>query len=107
MYGIVLCMTSHTHMPYQPDPVVPEGEPAPRQDLLEGDLLDNTAEIIALFQAQVRREIAEHLAAGHPIFFGGKGDQVGKLYMRTSDGEVREIPSIEAGYNGASSSATR
>lgn len=56
------------------------------QDLLEGDLLANTPEIERRFREQVRREVAAHLAAGHPVFYGGLGDEAGKIFMHTPDG---------------------
>jgi hypothetical protein len=89
-------MRSYSHAHLQPDPALPAGERAPGLNLLEGDLLENAEEITARFQAQVQLEIAGHLAAGHPIFFGGVANQAGKLYMRTPDGKVHEILRIGA-----------
>ena len=96
---------SHTHL--QPDPALPTGEPAPGLNLLEGDLLDNAGEITARFQAQVQQEIAGHLAAGRPIFFGGVSDQADKLYMRTPDDKVHEIPPTGAEYKEVSGISPR
>ena len=70
--------------------MLPEDDPAPRMDLLEGDLLANAGEIQKRFQLQVQREIAAHLASGHPIFFGRYGEKAGTVYMRTPEGEVFE-----------------
>lgn len=79
----------------QSEPELPDDYPAPGMDILEGDLLVNAREIEERFQRQVRHEIAAHLASGHPIYFGGKGDQAGKLYMRTPEGAVHEIVATE------------
>jgi hypothetical protein len=108
MCGIVFSMRSRIHPRSQPEPMLPEDDPAPRMDLLEGDLLANAREIEKRFQLQVRREIAAHLAAGHPIYFGGKADQAGKLFMRTPDGDVHEIVATEFDHNnGARGTAAR
>ena len=87
--------------------MLPEEESAPQLDLLDGDLPADAGEISKRFQRQVRREIAERLASGQPIYFGGKADQAGKLFMRTPAGEVHEILPISAGHNGVSGNATR
>ncbi|MGH2389414.1 MAG: hypothetical protein ACRDIE_14520 [Chloroflexota bacterium] len=76
-------------------------------NLLEGDLLVNAGEIEKRFRLRVRREIAAHLASGHPIYFGVKAEQAGKLYMRTPDGDVHEVPASEFDHNGTSGNATR
>jgi hypothetical protein len=63
---------------------------ATTHDLLEGDLLANTPEIERRFREQVRREVAAHLAAGRPVFYGGLGEDAGKLFMLMPDGQRYE-----------------
>lgn len=56
-----------------------------------------TTQAEQLAQEQVRKEIAEHLAAGRAIFFGGTGADAGKVFERRPDGKVFLIRVLEDG----------
>jgi len=50
-----------------------------------------------LAQEQVRKEIDNHLASGRPVYFGGTGIEVGKVFERRPDGKVFEVRVLEDG----------
>jgi len=45
--------------------------PARKLDVLGADFVEGRDEMTRLFQEQVRHDIAEHLAAGRPVYYGG------------------------------------
>lgn len=49
------------------------------------DVMADPDEMMRLFREGVQREIAEQLAAGYTIYYGGIGDDAGKLFMHTPD----------------------
>jgi hypothetical protein len=54
-----------------------------------------TPEEIEAAQAAVAEAVADHLAAGRPVFYGGSGENAGKLFMLLPDGrrfEYRRRP---------------
>jgi len=50
-----------------------------------------------LVQAQVRKEIAGQLAAGHPVYYGGTGADSQKVFELRPDGKVFEVRVLEDG----------
>ncbi len=43
-------------------------------------------ELARLFREAAQQAVAAHLAAGRPVYYGGEGDEAGKLFMRLPDG---------------------
>jgi len=77
----------------QPKTVDPQ-DPSDVQRIFEGDAL------LQIFRAAVREEVAAHLAAGHPVFSCGLGDEAGKLFMRMPDRRRFEIcPHTDGSYD--------
>ncbi len=60
--------------------------PARKRDLLGADFVEGRDEMTRLFQAQVRQDIAEHLAAGRPVYYGGMGAEANRLFVHMPDG---------------------
>jgi hypothetical protein len=50
-----------------------------------------------LAQAEVRRQIEEHLAAGRPVYCVGTGADSGKLFQHLPDGRRCEVQVLEDG----------
>ncbi len=55
-------------------------------DLFGADFARSGKDIERLFREQVQRDIAEHLAAGRPVYYGGVGADAGKLFVQMPDG---------------------
>lgn len=55
-------------------------------DLFGADFVKSGKEIERLFREQVQRDIAEHLAAGRPVYYGGIGAEANKLFVHMPDG---------------------
>ena len=63
----------------------------------QADFMADPDEMMRLFREGVQREIAEQLAAGHTVYYGGIGDDAGKLFMHTPDGRRFEYRMREDG----------
>lgn len=61
------------------------------------DPTTNRDEMMRRFNEGVQRELAEQLAAGYTIYYGGTGDGAGKLFMHTPDGRRFEYRVLEDG----------
>ncbi len=66
-------------------------------DLLGADFVEGRDEMTRLFQEQVRHDIAEHLAAGRPVYYGGTEVEAGKLFVQEPDGRHCEYRVLEDG----------
>lgn len=64
---------------------------------IESSPNSNSDELLRLFQAGAQRAVADHLAAGHPVYYGGTGPDAGKLFMQTPDGRRFEYRMREDG----------
>jgi len=71
--------------------------PARKLDVLGADFVEGRDEMTRLFQEQVRQDIAEHLAAGRPVYYGGTGVEAGKLFVQEPDGRHYEYRVLEDG----------
>jgi len=65
--------------------------------LPEADASVDRDELLHRFRRGVRRAVARQLAHGHPIYYGGSGDDAGRLFMRTPDGRRFEYRVCEDG----------
>ncbi len=63
----------------------------------EGAPNSDSDELLRLFQAGAQRAVADHLAAGHPVYYGGTGPEAGKLFMQKPDGRHFEYRMREDG----------
>lgn len=50
-----------------------------------------------LSREEVQREIAAHLAAGQPVYYGGVGDEAGKVFQHLPDGRRFEVRVLDDG----------
>ncbi len=65
----------------------PAWSPRPAELVLpEADVSVDRDELMQRFRRGVRRAVALQLAHGHPIHYGGSGDDSGRLFMRTPEG---------------------
>ncbi len=55
-------------------------------DLFGADFARSGKVIERLFREQVQRDVAEHLAAGRPVYYGGVGADASKLFVHMPDG---------------------
>ena len=53
--------------------------------MIEADLLVRGDQLMRRFRAGVRRELATHLSAGHPVYSGGTGAEAGTLLVHLPD----------------------
>jgi len=76
----------------------PAWSPPPAELVLpEADVSVDREELMHRFRRGVRRAVALQLAHGHPIHYGGSGDDAGRLFMRTPDGRRFEYRVCENG----------
>ena len=54
-------------------------------DLLGTALTPCRRDLLHRFREEVQREVAAQLAAGQTIYYGGAGDEAGRLFMHTPD----------------------
>lgn len=60
----------------------------PESDIgtVEADVMLNDDELMRRFRTYVRRDLATQLAAGHPVYYGGIGEDADKLFVHLPDG---------------------
>jgi hypothetical protein len=64
---------------------------------IESSSNSNSDELLRLFQAGVQRAVADHLSAGHTVYYGGTGSDAGRLFLQTPDGRHFEYRMREDG----------